>query len=139
MICENCHREREKGGEFRFYYGKKESNRIFGSRPEIHGEMNLWICHSCISRFRGLVALVTILVAATSVIWMIHLARLGDVIFRMVIFGTLAAVIVVIAAWIIFGTRQEVGERLAIHARKGEVHKQGYNAFLTTMARSRLP
>jgi hypothetical protein len=140
MICENCRHERNGGSEFRFYYGKKnKSIGFWGKSQQISGDVTVWICNQCLNRYRAIVGVISILIGAAGVLEMIHLAQIGNVVLRMLTFGLMAAVFVVVTAWFIFGTRQEIGERLAIRARKAGLKKQGYNAFLTTMARSRYP
>jgi uncharacterized membrane protein len=146
MICENCQREREQGRNYRFYYGKKGKaagttahESPFWSKPyQIKGNMDVWICEECLNRERLIVSILAILIGSAGAWEMVHLGLLGGVIFRMTIFGALALVIIILAAWFVFGTREEIGERMAIHARKAELKKQGYNAFLTTFGRSRL-
>lgn len=146
MICENCHREREKGRKYRFYYGKKgkaagttvHETQFWSKSYQIKGNDDVWICEECINQKQLIVDILAIVIGVAGAWEMIRLAIFGEVIFRMTIFGTLAVVIVILAAWFVFGTHEEIGERLAINTRKAELKKEGYNAFLTTFGRSRI-
>ncbi len=141
MICAKCHRERPSGREYYFYYGKKgpsETYRDFSKMQKvtttsysIAGRAPTWVCDGCVTWRSALYMVGLLLVAGMFALAAYDAWRQGNTanIYACSGIGLLFAGAGVYA---VLTGRTEMGEMVAISARKKELRAQGHNAFLTT-------
>ncbi len=147
MNCERCHRERNRGSRYGFYYGRKSSSRYLDASGigvrrievtgyQIAGRDVAWICDGCVSRSFWLRIVLFVL---SVIVW----GSLMAVVFTRsdlltpanalyLLAGSLVSLVLIflMLSYLPAG-RNEVGERLAIGVNRRAWRKQGYGAFLT--------
>ena len=134
MECERCHRQRESGATYRFYYGRKgvtttsfeAGARVRRTPYSIAGQDGAWICSRCVNLLYipgiavGLLVFGILLTAS-----LFPEVNLPNVICC----GGIGAAFLVMSLL----ARREWGESLAIRVKRPALVSQGHTAFFTTL------
>jgi hypothetical protein len=143
MQCDRCHRDRDRGSKYFFYFGHRFGSAVAradkgekGYTYRIAGQSGAWICDRCVTRAFWL-RIVTAVVAfgLSGCLLYVIFSRSDWMITQPVLFFALDVAVLLLLFFVIrspAGGRDEVGESLAIKVDRKRLKAQGYNGFLTS-------
>jgi hypothetical protein len=141
MICAKCHHERPSGREYRFYYGHKgpsstyrdfdRMQKVTSTSYTIAGQAAAWVCDRCVTVRQSLYLSGLLLVAGMFALNAYASAQEGNTANLYACSG-IALLFAGVGVYAVLTGRAEMGEMVAISARKKDLRGQGHNAFFTT-------
>ncbi len=149
MECAHCHRDREQGQAYGFYFARKTGKserfdvqqlaRIRSTYYHIAGHERAWICDRCANDSYRATVRFSILFAFLGLLIALGVGSAGPAAERaQTILGGLACCVVpFLPLALVFRALRErwrvrTGERYALLSRKAALQQQGYDAFFTT-------
>jgi hypothetical protein len=139
MECDKCHRQRNAGRLYSFYYGSKGPTattfewgaRVRRTPYRIAGQETAWICDRCVN-----LLYIPAVVVGIFMLGVLLLASLYPEVnaANAVCCGSIGVAFLAISLL----SRREWGEWFAIRAKRATLRSQGYDAFFTTLGYRRL-
>jgi hypothetical protein len=137
MKCTKCHKDRQQGMNYQYYYGTKTESYQYrmGAKMKrtiyhIMGRGTEWICNTCVA-WRSLLSIGFFLVFVAIVLLIIYSYSTNSMSNPVV----LPVVLMAFGVCVLLlppGGRTEWGDRIAVSGNRKTLRQKGYNAFLTT-------